>query len=102
MQEPLTISADSLPFFREKVDRLLDACLAFKVREPFGVPPAALDEDALRAAAAIRAEGEPLDDVLEALAGTVLPASVNFGAPAFLAHPDCGNSIAAALGDFAR
>lgn len=102
MIEPRTLSAESLPFMKDWVARLLDDCLAFKVGAPFAVAPTDMDEAALNAAARIHDEGEPLEVVVGTFRDAVLPSSLNFGASTFLAHPDCGNAIAAILGDFAR
>ncbi len=99
--EPRTLSRESIPFAKQSIERLLDACLAFKVREPFGVPPTRIDEDAIVRAAAIGDDGESLESILAEFERTILPSSLNFGADSFLAHPDCGNSIAGIAGALA-
>jgi len=100
--EPLTLSFDSLPFAKEQMLELLDACLSFKLRSPFEVPPTKIDEEAIILASRISEEGEALPHIIAQFKQSLLPSSLNFGAETFLAHPDCGNSIAAILGDFAR
>ena len=100
--EPLTVSSDSLAFTKEQLTELLDACLSFKVRSPFEVPPTHIDEDAIIRASEISEGGEALPQIIAQFKHSVLPSSLNFGAETFLAHPDCGNAIAAVLGDLAR
>lgn len=100
--EPLTLSFDSLPFAKEQMLELLDACLSFKLRAPFDVPPTKMDEAAIIEASKISEAGEALPQIIAQFKESVLPSSLNFSAETFLAHPDCGNSIAALLGDFAR
>lgn len=100
--EPRTLSPDSLAFAKERMVELLDACLNFKLRSPFEVPPTKIDEQALLRAAEISEDGEALQQIVAEFKQSVLPSSLNFGADTFLAHPDCGNSIAAMMGDFAR
>jgi len=99
--EPRTLSSESIPFAKESIERLLDACLAFKVRRPFGVPPTRIDEAGIVRSATIGDDGAPLQSILAEFEETILPSSLNFGADGFLAHPDCGNSIAGIMGALA-
>lgn len=100
--EPRTLSFDSLPFAKEQILELLDACLNFKLRSPFEVHPTDMDEEAIIQASQIGEEGEDLQRIIAEFKECVLPSSLNFGADTFLAHPDCGNSIAGLAGDLAR
>lgn len=84
------------------LDRLVSACLEFKLGDPFAVSPSAMDERRLRAVAAVEDAGAPLDFILEQFEREILPSSLNFGSPTFLAHPDAGNATAGILGEVAN
>lgn len=83
------------------MDRLVDACIDFKLGDPFGQVPPEFDRRALSEAVCVGEEGEPLEQIVQTFRTHVLRHSLNFGAPTFLAHPDCGNAIAGVLGDIA-
>lgn len=76
--------------------------MAFKLAQPHVVPPTRMDRGALRRAAEVTDAGVELDTVVTRFVQEVLPASLNFSAPTFVAHPDAGNSTAGILGDVAN
>ncbi|MEV4312993.1 pyridoxal-dependent decarboxylase [Actinocrispum sp. NPDC049592] len=77
--------------------RVVDVGLRFKYRKPFGAPPSreALD---LIATEPLPLEGQPVDELLTALADNYLPHMPNFASTAFAGFPDAGNSVAGTAG----
>jgi L-2,4-diaminobutyrate decarboxylase len=96
------LSPQTVSDFKNHLDELVDRCLDFKAADPHVVTPAAMDRDRLRSAAAVTDDGVELSDLIARFAAEVLPASLNFSAAGFLAHPDAGNSSAGVLGDVAN
>lgn len=103
--EPLYFSERGAGFFVRQLNDMAERCVAFKNGAPVKNKPDhpfRLDVDRIRKASAISDAGEPLGAIIEQFDNAVLSQSLNFGSPAFLAHPDNGASIAAVVGDFAR
>jgi L-2,4-diaminobutyrate decarboxylase len=87
---------------RHSIDHMVTACIEFKLSRPHMIPPTDMDREALRCAAGVTDEGVGLAAIVSEFVDEVLPASLNFAAPTFLAHPDAGNSMAGIVGDVAN
>lgn len=103
--EPIVYNQESREFFLDHLQQIVDKCLDFK-----DSPPVKLDEsgefnvdvNAIMQISQIKSGGTKLDSVIQDFSKNILDQSLNFGSPAFLAHPDNGSGIAAMLGDVAR
>jgi L-2,4-diaminobutyrate decarboxylase len=102
LDERYVVERPGTPEFRAAIDQLVEACIEFKLRAPYDVPPVRMDRGALRRAAAIGDAGVPLRSILAEFRDDVLSSCLNFSSPTFLAHPDAGNAVAGILGDVAN
>lgn len=98
--EHYSVSEHGLRYLQDLVNTLVTASVAFKSGRPFQLS-SEFEHSSVTALSDVKQDGESLGDVLSQFVTEILPRSLNFGSPAFLAHPDCGNSMAGVLGDIA-
>ncbi|MDH4033752.1 MAG: pyridoxal-dependent decarboxylase, partial [candidate division Zixibacteria bacterium] len=88
-------------FVTDQFRKLIEVCCSFKQGPSLPAKATPTDVDAMRRAAEVTKDGEPLGDIIDQFEQHVMQFSLNFGSRTFLAHPDCGNSVAAVAGDLA-
>lgn len=100
-RESLVLSSAETSFVTEQFCKLIEACCSFKQGPSSPAIATSADVDAMCRAAQVTKKGEPLGDIIDQFEKHVMQFSLNFGSRTFLAHPDCGNSVAAVAGDLA-
>jgi len=103
--EPIVYSPESRNFFLYHLQGIVEKLLDFKESSPVKLNDSGkfnVDINAVMRSSRIHHGGEKLSDIIQNFSENILDQSLNFGSPAFLAHPDNGSGVAAMLGDFAR